>query len=128
MIINAEKELKGLDGSILKNPFNPNKKDQPLTLGALIIHVLTVESYINAERSGYKEVNKKEGSEKFEDYQLALKVKGECDLDKDDVTRIKKLSHFLDTELYGILHFELQNGVPFPSKDQKTGAKTDKKS
>lgn len=119
MKINTEKELKDLFGNPLKNNFNPHKKDKNLTLGDLIIFVLTTESAINPERNAYREVNKKEGTEKFDDYKLALKIQGECDLDKDDVTRIKKLSHFLDTELYGILHSELENGVPFKTEKTK---------
>lgn len=119
MKINTEKELKDLFGNPLKNNFNPHKKDKNLTLGDLIIFVLTTESFVNPERTGYKEINKKEGSEKFDDYKLALKMNGECDLDKDEVTRIKKLSHFLDTELYGLLHMELENGVPFNPKPKK---------
>jgi len=121
MTINSDKILRNLYGDIIKNTFNPNKKELPITLGDLIIFVLTTESAINPERNAFREVNKKEGPEKFDDYKLGLKIQGECDLDKDDIIRIKKLSHFLDTELYGILHTELENGVPFkePIKPKK---------
>jgi len=105
MKVNLKQPLVGIFGEI-KNPFDPRKQNDPLTLGELIKRVLVTEKVLKDDRSGFDVINKKDEVQKFDDFKLGMRItdKEETQLSHDEVTRILELGkNFLETDMFGAL-------------------------
>ena len=74
-----------------------------------MINVIATERTMKDDRTGFQVVNEKTDEEKFSDFKLGMKFsdEGEVELSFDEVSRILKLAHHLETEIYGALKFAL---------------------
>lgn len=109
MQVDLNQSLEGIHGPV-KNIFDPKKSNDDLTLKELIIQCLTTEKVVKDDRTGLKEVNQKTDKEKFEDFELGMRIKGKdtTQFTSEEIVRILKLgSTFLDTNIYGALKFVL---------------------
>ena len=121
MKTNLEQVVIGINGE-LKNEFDSKKRKviskengetsvefENLILRDLIILVLTTEKIRTDDLRGFKMVNEKTDKEKFDDFVLGMRIKDkkETEFSHDEIERILKLAHWLETNTYGALKYIL---------------------
>ena len=108
-ISNLDVVLKDMEGKEIKTVEIQNNQRQtvPMTLRKQILEVLRTDKIMADDRRSVVTVNDKSEEEKFTDFKLGMRIsdaKQGLELKSDDVVRIKKLAHYLDTENLGALY------------------------